>query len=163
MSERAPRERLFYYALVPAILIAVFVLGTLTLRITPKIEDAQREGVLKLTYDLAGERAQILDDHIIRQDNVVAAHTDLEGLRSIGERWLPTAARETPDGAGHPRARHGPLGARGGGVRVAVPGAGRRRVQAYSSDAAAPADEPRRAPRRSCGTCTTCSTGRATS
>jgi hypothetical protein len=77
MSERAPRERLFYYALVPAILIAVFVLGTLTLRITPKIEDAQREGVLKLTYDLAGERAQILDKLVIEQDNVVAAHTDL--------------------------------------------------------------------------------------
>ncbi|MBK8941853.1 MAG: HAMP domain-containing histidine kinase [Polyangiaceae bacterium] len=96
MSERAPRERLFYYALVPAILIAVFVLGTLTLRITPKIEDAQREGVLKLTYDLAGERAQILDDHIIRQDNVVAAYTDRAEPSQIGRRWLATAARETP-------------------------------------------------------------------
>lgn len=96
MNERAPGERVFYYALVPAILIAVFVLGTLTLRITPRIEDAQREGVLKLTYDLAGERAQTLDDHIVRQDNVVAAYTDRYEPSQIGRRWLSTAARETP-------------------------------------------------------------------
>ncbi|NUP09821.1 MAG: HAMP domain-containing histidine kinase [Polyangiaceae bacterium] len=96
MQERPQRERLFYFALVPAILVAVFVLGTLTLRITPKIEDAQRDGVLKLTYDLAGERAQILDDQIIRQDNVVAAYTDRAEPSQIGKRWLSTAARETP-------------------------------------------------------------------
>ena len=96
MQERAQGERLFYFALVPAVLIAVFVLGILTLRITPRIEDAQREGVLKLTYDLAGERAQTLDDHIVRQDNVVAAYTDRYEPSQPASRWLATAARETP-------------------------------------------------------------------
>lgn len=96
MPERAPGGRVFTFALVPAILVAVFVLGTLTLRITPKIEDTRREGVLKLTDDLAGERAQILDDNIIRQDNVVAAYTDRSEPALIGKRWLATAARETP-------------------------------------------------------------------
>ncbi len=96
MKERGQAERVFYFALLPAILVAVFVLGTLTLRITPKIEDAQREGVLKLTYELAGERAQTLDDNIIRQDNVVAAYADRADPSLIGRRWLATAARETP-------------------------------------------------------------------
>jgi len=96
MRERGQGERLFYFALVPAILVAVFVLGILTLRISPRIEDTRRQGVLNLTDDLAGERAQILDDHVIRQDNVVAAYTDRSDGSQLAKRWIATAARETP-------------------------------------------------------------------
>jgi two-component system phosphate regulon sensor histidine kinase PhoR len=96
MPERASREKLFYFALVPAIVLAVLVLGGLSLRNASQIERARRQTVFDATLTLADERVDGLDKLIIAQDNVVAAHVDLASLSAIPRRWLPTAARETP-------------------------------------------------------------------
>lgn len=96
MARRGIREKLFYFALVPAILLAVMVLGGFALLSTGQIERARQQTVFDATLTLADERVDRLDKLIIAQDNVVAAHVDLEHLSTISRRWLPTAARETP-------------------------------------------------------------------
>ncbi|APR83723.1 Phosphate regulon sensor protein PhoR (SphS) [Minicystis rosea] len=96
MARRALREKLFYFALVPAIVVAVMVLGGVALRTTLQIERARQQTVFDATLTLADERVDRLDKLIIAQDNVVAAHVDLASLSTISRRWLPTAARETP-------------------------------------------------------------------
>lgn len=90
------RERLLYFALVPAIVLAVLVLGGIALRTTLQIEKARQQTVFDATLTLADERVDRLDKIIIAQDNVVAAHVDVAKLGLITRRWLPTAARETP-------------------------------------------------------------------
>src|SRR5580700_11056564 len=96
MARRDLRERLLYFTLVPALVLAVLVLGGIALRTTLQIEKAREQTVFGATLTLADERVDRLDKHIIAQDNVVAAHVDLGDLGSIPRRWLPTAARETP-------------------------------------------------------------------
>jgi two-component system phosphate regulon sensor histidine kinase PhoR len=96
VPDGALREKLMYFALVPAIVIAVLVLGALSLRTTLRIEQARRQTVFDATLTLADERVDSLDKLIIAQDNVVAAHADPAGLPLLSRRWLPTAARETP-------------------------------------------------------------------
>lgn len=96
MATHARGERLLYFVLTPAIVLAVMVLGWLALRTTLQIEKARQQTVLDATLTLAAERVEILDKFIIAQDNVVAAHADLSDLAAIGRRWKPTALRETP-------------------------------------------------------------------
>ena len=96
MVSEGTGRRLFYFALVPAIVFAVLVLGGIALRTTLQIEKARQQTVISATLAVATERVDRLDKLVIEQDNVVAAHTDLGSLRAIGDRWLPTAARETP-------------------------------------------------------------------
>src|SRR4051812_3847996 len=96
MARRGLREQLFYFALVPAIVVAVLVLGGIALRTTVQIEKARQQTVFDATMTLAEERVDRLDKQIIAQDNVVAAHVDIASLATIARRWLPTAARETP-------------------------------------------------------------------
>ena len=95
-ARRGLRERLLYFALVPAIVLAVLVLGVVALRTTLQIEKSRQQTVFDATLTLADERVDRLDKAIIAQDNVVAAHVDLDKLDSIARRWIPTAARETP-------------------------------------------------------------------
>jgi two-component system, OmpR family, phosphate regulon sensor histidine kinase PhoR len=96
MARTGLRERLFYFALVPAVVVAVLVLGGIALRTTLQIEKARQQTVFDATLTLADERVDRLDKVIIAQDNVVAAHVDLDRMDSIARRWIPTAARETP-------------------------------------------------------------------
>ena len=96
MPRRALREKLFYFALVPAIVVAVVILGVISLRTTLQIERARQQTVFDATLTLALERVDRLDKLIIAQDNVIAAHVDLASLAALSRRWLPTAARETP-------------------------------------------------------------------
>ncbi|MDI1478056.1 HAMP domain-containing sensor histidine kinase [Polyangium sp. y55x31] len=96
MQRRRLRERLLYFAIVPAIVFAVLVLGGIALRTTLQIEKARQQTVFDATLTLADERVDRLDKLIINQDNVVAAHVDIANLTTIARRWLPTASRETP-------------------------------------------------------------------
>jgi two-component system phosphate regulon sensor histidine kinase PhoR len=96
MARRALREQLFYFALVPAIVVAVIILGGIALRTTLDIQRSSRKTLFDVTLELADERVNQLDKLLIAQDNVVAAHVDLGSLSTISRRWLPTAARETP-------------------------------------------------------------------
>ncbi|HVK71606.1 MAG TPA: sensor histidine kinase, partial [Polyangium sp.] len=96
MQRRRLRERLLYFAIVPAIVFAVLVLGGIALRTTLQIEKARQQTVFDATLTLADERVDRLDKLIIGQDNVVAAHVDIANLNTIARRWLPTASRETP-------------------------------------------------------------------
>ncbi|MEZ4294151.1 MAG: HAMP domain-containing sensor histidine kinase [Polyangiaceae bacterium] len=96
MKSEGTSHKLLYFALVPAIVAAVLVLGGIALRTTLQIEKARQQSVVSATLAVATERVDRLDKLVIEQDNVVAAHADLASLRAIGDRWLPTAARETP-------------------------------------------------------------------
>src|SRR3954468_11091316 len=96
MPRRALTGQLFYFALVPAIVLAVLVLGGVALRTTVQIEKARQQTVFDATLTLADERVDRLDKHIIRQDNVALPAVDVASLSTIARRWLPTAARETP-------------------------------------------------------------------
>jgi len=96
VRERALRERLLYFVLTPAIVLAIMVLGWLALRTTLQIEKARQQTVLDATLTLAEERVEVLDKYVVAQDNVVAAHADLADLTAIGRRWKSTASRETP-------------------------------------------------------------------
>jgi two-component system phosphate regulon sensor histidine kinase PhoR len=89
-------ERLLYLALVPAICVAVLLLGAAALRTTLQIEKASKQSVFDATWSLAEERVDRLDKMIIAQDNAVAANVDVDALATIADRWLATAARETP-------------------------------------------------------------------
>jgi len=96
MSERGLGERLLYFALVPAVVLAVSVLGWLALRTTLRIEQERQRTVFEATEALVDERINALDNQIVRQDNVVGAYTNLGDTSQLGRRWLATAARETP-------------------------------------------------------------------
>ncbi|MBL8739690.1 MAG: sensor histidine kinase, partial [Myxococcales bacterium] len=96
MSERGLGERLLYFALVPAVVLAVAVLGWLALRTTLRIEQERQRTVFEATEALVDERLSGLDTSIVRQDNAVAAYANLAETSQLGRRWLATAARETP-------------------------------------------------------------------
>jgi two-component system, OmpR family, phosphate regulon sensor histidine kinase PhoR len=96
MEPRSWGQRLLYFLLVPAIVLAVLVLGGIALRTTLQIEKARQQTVFDATLSLADERVDRLDKMIVAQDNVVTAHVDLATLSTLSKRWLLTAARETP-------------------------------------------------------------------
>jgi two-component system, OmpR family, phosphate regulon sensor histidine kinase PhoR len=90
------RERLLYFALVPAVCIAVLLLGAAALRTALQFEKASAQAVLDATSSLAQERVDRLDKMIIAQDSAVDANVDVTDLRTLARRWLLTAGRETP-------------------------------------------------------------------
>ena len=96
MDRRRLRERLITVLVVPAVVVAVLVLGGLAVRTNLRIEQARRQTLLDATATLATERARVLDDQLIGQDNVIASHLDAVGVAGLARRWLATAARETP-------------------------------------------------------------------
>ncbi|MCA9624446.1 MAG: HAMP domain-containing histidine kinase [Myxococcales bacterium] len=87
------RERLLYFALVPAIGIAVLLLGAAALRTTLQIEKASQQTVFDATWSLAKERVDRLDKMIIAQDNAIAETVEVDDLSTIARRW---AVRQTP-------------------------------------------------------------------
>src|SRR3954452_22392238 len=80
----------------PAVVVAAFVLAWFTFRTTLQIDKLRQQSVLEATLALATEKANRLDRQIIDQDNVVVAVADPAKLEELSERWLPTARRETP-------------------------------------------------------------------
>ena len=68
MPRRGLRERLLYFAIVPSIVLSVFVLGYIALRTTLQIEKARQQTVFDATLTLADERVDRLDNLIIAQD-----------------------------------------------------------------------------------------------
>ena len=71
----APRrqENLLYFVLVPAICLAVLLLGALSLRTALQIDKARQQAVVDATWSLAKERVDRLDRMIIDQDNAIDA------------------------------------------------------------------------------------------
>jgi len=96
MPERGLRGRVLYYALVPAIVVAVLVLGAVALRNSLQIEKAREQTVFDATLTLADTHVDRLDKHIVEQDNVAITHVELTDLSALSKNWLPTADRETP-------------------------------------------------------------------
>lgn len=87
------RERLLYFVLVPAIGVAVLLLGAAALRTTLQIEKASQQTVFDATWSLAKERVDRLDKMIIAQDNAVDEAVVVDELASIARRW---SVRDTP-------------------------------------------------------------------
>lgn len=87
------RERLLYFVLVPAIGLAVLLLGAAALRTTLQIEKASQQTVFDATWSLAKERVDRLDKMIIAQDNAVDEAVLVDELATIAQRW---SVRETP-------------------------------------------------------------------
>ena len=90
------RERLKQFVLLPLVVVAVVVLAYFTFRTTLQIDSLRQQSVLEATLALATEKANRVDRQIIDQDNVVVAVADPARIEVLGERWLPTAQRETP-------------------------------------------------------------------
>ena len=94
-------ERFVYYVLVPAIAIAVLVLGGLAAT-TVRVDQAIRRTLLDQTATRATERANLLDTSVAAQDTVVASQADAiirevdPDLNLLKKRWLSTAQRLTP-------------------------------------------------------------------
>lgn len=93
---RRLRNAWLYFAVVPAVCLAVLLLAGFALRTTVQVEKSRQQSVFDATWSVASERSDRLDKMIIAQDNAVAASIDLARTSSIAARWLPTAARETP-------------------------------------------------------------------
>jgi two-component system phosphate regulon sensor histidine kinase PhoR len=94
--ERGRRDRLASFVLLPAVLVAVGTLAWFTFRTTLQVERLRQQSVLEATLALAQEKANRLDRQIIDQDKVAMAIGEPDKLTELGERWLPTAQRETP-------------------------------------------------------------------
>ena len=90
------RNRLRTLLLLPLVIAAVGVLAYFTVRTTLQIDTLRQQSVLEATLGLATEKANRLDRQLIDQDNVVMAIADPLRLDALGQRWLPTAQRETP-------------------------------------------------------------------
>ncbi len=90
------RERSKILLVLPAVVLAAFVLAWFTFRTTLQLDELRQESVFKATFALATEKANRLDRQIVDQDNVVMAVADPEKLDALTDRWLPTASRETP-------------------------------------------------------------------
>lgn len=90
------KNRILSYVLLPAVLVAAFVLAYFTFRTTFQLDKLRQQSVLESTLALANEKADRLDKRIITEDNTVFAIADPAQLSSLTERWVPTAQRETP-------------------------------------------------------------------
>jgi two-component system phosphate regulon sensor histidine kinase PhoR len=82
--------------LLPAVLVAAFILAYFTFRTTFQLDKLRQQSVLESTLALANEKADRLDKRIITEDNTVFAIADPAQLPALTERWVPTAQRETP-------------------------------------------------------------------
>jgi len=94
--EDGGRNRSLARVLLPAVLVAAFVLAYFTFRTTFQLDKLRQQSVLESTLALANEKADRLDKRIITEDNTVFAIADPAQLTSLTERWVPTAQRETP-------------------------------------------------------------------
>jgi two-component system phosphate regulon sensor histidine kinase PhoR len=93
---RRLRDVWLYLTVVPAVCLAVLLLAGFALRANVQVERSRQQSIFDATWSVASERVDRLDKMIIAQDNVVAATIDFARLETLGARWLPTAARETP-------------------------------------------------------------------
>jgi two-component system phosphate regulon sensor histidine kinase PhoR len=93
--DKARRDRLASFVLLPVVLVALGIVTYFTVRTTFQVDKLRRESVHETTFALAGDKADRLDKEIIAQDNVVIALADPAHLDELNERWLPTAQRET--------------------------------------------------------------------
>ncbi len=90
------RDRSKILLVLPAVVVAAFVLAWFTFRTTLQIDKLRQQSVLEATLALATEKANRLDRQIVDQDNVVMAVADPAHVDVLNARWLPTAQRETP-------------------------------------------------------------------
>ncbi|MBM4357179.1 MAG: HAMP domain-containing histidine kinase [Deltaproteobacteria bacterium] len=93
---RRLRDAWLYFTVVPAVCFAVLLLAGFALRASVQVERSRQQSIFDATWSVASERVDRLDKMIIAQDNVVAATVDIARLGTLGARWLPTSARETP-------------------------------------------------------------------
>ena len=96
MAESTRRERIVMLLLLPAIVGAVIVLGAFMFRASLQVEQVRQRSVIEATLSLANEKVDRLDRLVIDQDNVIVSEVDVAEPQTVGRRWLPTAARETP-------------------------------------------------------------------
>ena len=96
MADRTRRERLLTFLVLPAIVLSVVVLATVMFRSSFQLEKLREQSVVEATLLLANERADRLDKRIIEQDNVIRSTIDVAELADFGNKWLETAAIQTP-------------------------------------------------------------------
>lgn len=89
-------SRVRIYGLVVILLVAVATLTAFTLRTTFQLDRLRQQSVIEAIAAVATEKAARIDRQLVDQDNVVITLADPARLPEIGQRWLPTAKRETP-------------------------------------------------------------------
>src|SRR5687768_8288200 len=96
MADRARRERLLTFLVLPAIVLSVVVLATVMFRSSFQLEKLREQSVVEATLLLANEKADRLDKRIIEQDNMIRSTIDVAERDDFGSKWLETAAIQTP-------------------------------------------------------------------
>jgi two-component system phosphate regulon sensor histidine kinase PhoR len=96
MSDPAGRERLLTFLLLPVIVVAVLVLAGVMFRSSFQLERLREQSVVEATLLLANEKADRLDKRIIEQDNAVRSIIDITSRAEFGEKWIESAAIQTP-------------------------------------------------------------------
>jgi two-component system phosphate regulon sensor histidine kinase PhoR len=96
MASRTRRERVLTFLLVPAIVVALVVLLSVTFRNSFQLERLREQSVVEATLTLANEKADRLDKRIIEQDSAVLSLVDVTERDDFGHAWLAVAARQTP-------------------------------------------------------------------
>ncbi len=90
------RERAVIVPLVGGVVLAVIVLSTIMFRSSFQMEQLRDRSVAEATLSLANEKADRLEKRIIEQDNAVAELVSNDTGTDFGERWLESAATQTP-------------------------------------------------------------------
>src|SRR6187455_1062204 len=96
MADRLRRERLLTFLLLPVIVVAVLVLAGVMFRSSFQLERLREQSVVEATLLLANEKADRLDKRIIEQDNAVRSTIDVTARAEFGEKWIESAAIQTP-------------------------------------------------------------------
>ena len=88
------------FLLVPAVVLAVGVLATVTFRTSFQLEKLREQSVVEATLSLANEKADRLDKLIVEQDDAVASDVNIGDLSTLTQRWLKGAAPGMSPAAG---------------------------------------------------------------
>ncbi len=96
MADGSRRARLLIFLLLPAVVLAVVVLATVTFRTSFQLEKLREQSVVEATLSVANEKADRLDKLIVEQDDAVANDVNVADFSTLTSRWLKGAARQTP-------------------------------------------------------------------
>ena len=91
-SKKEPRT----FLLLSAVIVAVLVITGGSLRTSFQLQRLREQSVVEAALSLANEKADRLDQFIIKQDNALAAEVRVEQLHALREDWLRVATQSTP-------------------------------------------------------------------
>lgn len=83
-------------AIAAAVVVSVAVLAFYLLRSLAQADRLREQSLLAATFELAQDKASRIDRLLFEQDDIAFSLAEAPEGQSVGDRWLPTAARSTP-------------------------------------------------------------------